>query len=440
VSQQTRMGWDRRMRRWQKRYRGKLYAVSPNQLGFSERTKAATIEAANQWWEAKKQEIDKAFRPDFPVRVKPELHLTYDIPSEISRFIEQPPKTDDDQAVLASWIRRAQTDFQRRRGEFMRSSEKSSEEIEAQTIAAHVDRFIAWKLNLAENGTISPMRFESYRCEIAAFRSWVAAETQMSQIDAEMLRQYYAFLSEELNAGRIRVSTAKQRLATLKQFLRWAYENAVIELPRNIDSRELRFKSAPSTIETFTEQEIRKTLEVATGRTKLYCLLALNCGMSQRDISQLSPSEVDWSEGRIQRKRSKTRSHARVPVVSYLLWRETFELLKQYGNRSGKHALLNTHQLPLVRTEIVNGRTKKTDCVKNAVYRLSKQTQIRRRFTDLRKTSATMLKGSPDHARFCEYFLGHAPATVAERFYARESTQLFDQAMRWLGEQLGLHR
>ena len=48
-----------------------------------------------------------------------------------------------------------------------------------------------------------------------------------------------------------------------------------------------------------------------------------------------------------------------------------------------------------------------------------------------------MLKGSPDHARFCEYFLGHAPATVAERFYARESTQLFDQAMRWLGEQLG---
>ena len=225
-----------------------------------------------------------------------------------------------------------------------------------------------------------------------------------------MMRRYFVFISEELNAGRIRVTTSKQRLATFRQFLRWAYESGVIELPRNIDSRELRFKSAPSKIETFTEQEIHKTLKIATGTAKLFVLLGLNCGMTQSDIGALIPPEVDWERGRIERKRSKTRSHVGVPTVSYLLWPETFELLKRYGYRSGGHVLLNKHQMALVRVEIVNGRTKKTDCVKSQFYRLTKHTKIKRRFKDLRKTSATILKSSAEHARFCEYFLGHSQA------------------------------
>ena len=181
MSKKAFMGWDRGMKRWQKRYRGKLHVVSPRQLGLHERTKAATTEAANQWWLSKKQEIDAAYRPELPVRVEPRLDLTYDIPPQIANVMEQGPKTKDDEMVFADWKRRLCADFQQRRNEFLQSSEKSSEEIEAKTIAAHIDRFIAWKLSLAENGTINPMRYESYRCEIESFRSWVSPGTQMAR-------------------------------------------------------------------------------------------------------------------------------------------------------------------------------------------------------------------------------------------------------------------
>ena len=42
-------------------------------------------------------------------------------------------------------------------------------------------------------------------------------------------------------------------------------------------------------------------------RTKLYILLMLNCGMTQKDVADLQKTEVDWDAGYISRKRSKTR-------------------------------------------------------------------------------------------------------------------------------------
>lgn len=81
-------------------------------------------------------------------------------------------------------------------------------------------------------------------------------------------------------------------------------------------------------------------LQAAVDRTKLYILLMLNCGMTQKDISDLRVEEVDWQEGRIIRKRSKTSKHENVPTVSYLLWQETFRLLRQERNPESKGLVL----------------------------------------------------------------------------------------------------
>ena len=40
-----------------------------------------------------------------------------------------------------------------------------------------------------------------------------------------------------------------------------------------------------------------------------------NTGMTQTDVSDLHPSEVDWERGRVTRKRSKTEDRASVPTV-----------------------------------------------------------------------------------------------------------------------------
>jgi len=56
------MTWVPSRRGWMKEYRGKKYAVSCRQLGVPE-TKESSYQAANQWWQQKKAEIDAASRP-----------------------------------------------------------------------------------------------------------------------------------------------------------------------------------------------------------------------------------------------------------------------------------------------------------------------------------------------------------------------------------------
>ena len=59
---------------------------------------------------------------------------------------------------------------------------------------------------------------------------------------------------------------------------------------------------------------------------------------------------------------------------------------------------------------------------------------------ELRKLGATYLGGHPDYHRFREYFLGHSPRSQAERHYDAKSSEfkaLFDEAVLWLGRELG---
>ena len=58
VGKRELMGWVRSKKKWQKRYRGKLYFRSPRQLG-TEATKEASRTAANDWWTSKQAEIDE---------------------------------------------------------------------------------------------------------------------------------------------------------------------------------------------------------------------------------------------------------------------------------------------------------------------------------------------------------------------------------------------
>ena len=54
---QEHMTWNPSQKRWLKKYRGKMYSVSPRQLK-SPPTKDGSRQAANQWWEAKQRELD----------------------------------------------------------------------------------------------------------------------------------------------------------------------------------------------------------------------------------------------------------------------------------------------------------------------------------------------------------------------------------------------
>ena len=118
-----------------------------------------------------------------------------------------------------------------------------------------------------------------------------------------------------------------------------------------------------------------------------------------------------------------------VPEVSYKLWAETFRLLLKYRSKHETLALANRNGRPLKVETIVNGRAKKIDNIRSAYNRLALKLKIHKTPKLLRKTAATKLGQHAESRRFAQYFLGHAPATVADKFYVAPSAQKFDEAV-----------
>ena len=175
-------------------------------------------------------------------------------------------------------------------------------------------------------------------------------------------------------------------------------------------------------------------LQQSAGKTRLYILLALNCGMTQKDISDLQEQDVSWSKGRITRKRSKTHKHDGVPTVSYKLWPETLKLLHEC--RSGSDiVLLNRNGGRLVEERLKEtGKYTKNDNIKNAYERVRRKTSFSKPFKLLRKTSATLINADSRHRGLDELFLGHAPVTIAEKHYSATSESALDDALAFLRE------
>ena len=53
-------------------------------------------------------------------------------------------------------------------------------------------------------------------------------------------------------------------------------------------------------------------------------------------------------------------------------------------------------------------------------------------FKLLRKTSATLIHSNPQFRGLDPLFLGHAPASIAERHYVATSKSALDEALVWL--------
>jgi integrase len=203
-------------------------------------------------------------------------------------------------------------------------------------------------------------------------------------------------------------------LTSSKSFIRWLWQSEAIEnLPRNIDS--LHITVDLQEVRTFTPEEIKVLNANASERTRLYLLLMLNCGMYQGDISDLKQSQVDWDKGRIHRKRSKTEREENVPKVNYLLWRETFVLLKKHRSKDGERVLVNANGSPLRQRGFrEDGSNHNLDNIACAYQRTCRKLRIKtpKPLKLIRKTGATALEQHAEYGRYAQYYLGHAPTTA----------------------------
>ena len=308
---------------------------------------------------------------------------------------------------------------------------------EEETVGAHVEQFMAEKKASVAAGELTAGREYILRLHLTHFRDWIGCETPVIDIVGKLLNDYRVTLLKEVDAQKWARTTASHRLTSVKSFVRWLWETeAIPSLPRIMGSRSKRLSiSKPSpTVVVYSKEEIATLLRRAFDRTKLYILLMLNCGMTQKDIADIDLSEVDWDAGRIIRKRSKTKDEENVPVVNYPLWPETLRLLRQERckGRSGK-VLLNERGNPLWYQEVDGGKLKKNDNVKSAFDRLKRKTGIDKPLKSLKKTSASLLRDNPKYTSLEDLFLGHAPQSMSDKHYTQAPQTLFDEAITWLG-------
>lgn len=468
--------WDKHRKRWKRFYRGKQYYFP----FANSKSDVEGYRKALQAWYAKKLEIDGEDHWDKPngkqyehaIQVRQDLIRYFESAGELDRCEEfraevaelrkryeihrHPPRLElydlsplfDFDFVIAPlegsiWTE-AGPEKRKQAAEVGYSLWKdrikqAKEEENGKTVAEHINRFLDEKKAHAESGQISPGWYEQLDYRLRFLKRY-AGTAETAQLNGQILSSFHRHLLSRLETKEVTSSYCQGVMTTVKQFVRWLWENEYLEdLPRNLNS--LTISAEVFEIETFSIDEVSQLLGAAGERVKLYILLLLNCGKYQRDVAMLSPNEVDWEKGRIRRKRTKTKREARVPIVDYKLWDITFRLLKKNRSNDRHRVLLTENHTPLVVREMTDsGKVGKIDNIQKAYDSLCKRLKIEKKkpLKLLRKTSASKLEEHEVYGRFSQYFLGHAPCSVAEKRYAKPSPELFDKAIQWLGEQFGM--
>ncbi|MEI7686113.1 MAG: hypothetical protein WCL32_13900 [Planctomycetota bacterium] len=431
------MSYDEHQNRWVKWYRKSRYTISAGVLGGNGKTD--TVKAANEWWSAKRAEIDGK---DAPGSTSAKLKFLEDFVGE--------PITDNTDAALAMSAFMEHYRDKRIPSEVLdailtperHASLKASANRLLDSVAAPAgessikEHFRQWAdVQFAANKSAARKKMNVHMLKF--FVDWIGESTPISEINETTWKSYWHHL-----AATSHDSGYKRRIqATARMFLEYLAEQNLIELPRNIGSKLLTFKNSPKTIKPKDVPTIKKLLGVAKGQLRLHVLLGLNCGMLPKDISELRHDMVDWTAGTITRKRTKLADCATAPTVTYQLWDETFSLLKEHRSQNADYVLVTKSGKPWVINEIeskIGGKYRNSNsiasCFRNAVAKVN---GLKISPKDLRTTAATLLADHPTFKFYALHFLADSPKGTANKNYVVPSQSEFDDAIKWLGGKLG---
>jgi integrase len=441
------MTWVASSRRWLKEYKGRKYAVSCRQLGVPE-TKEGSYQAANAWWQAKKAELDgyTAPRPGTAQAMKLLLEAwaggPLNTPDEAAAALLDLMAHHQDKhlpGVVREAILGPAAVQQIQEGAVLLLDKPRAP---AETsVAAYAAAWQRHQQTLVAAGQLSPDRCDNNRVCLSHFLTFAGAE-DVAGVDAPKLEQFYLLCVGRMAERRAdpdkgwSVAYAKDVFGVARSFIRWLAERDFCPLPKNIASRSFKFGGGARAVRTWTVNDFKRAVEGSPEKLRLCLLLQANCGMTQMDVSELRDAEVDWTHGTVTRKRTKTAACESTPLVCYKLWPTTFSLLKKL--RSGGERVLLTHRgQQYVRKALKDGRLCKTDSWRAFWSRVRRRLGINRPLKQLRKLGASILEGHPAYGRFVPHWLGHSPRTVSARHYTIPSQELFDEAVAWLGQQLG---
>jgi integrase len=427
--------------RWVKMYKGVRYRITAEELGAPLFTAEASYKLANEWWRKRKAELDAP--PRNYRKEALERHERADLEEEIRKLREKLSAADlmrRAKLVSEGVAEGSLTEYALNELFPLEQVLEADDHLQSKakdpgrTVGLWVEKWLERETARMHAGQLGQNRLAGNQVVITHFKEWVGADSPVDCLDAAKLEECHAWLSEEMKAGRWGPSYAQRILSAVKQFTRFCWQRRLIELPRNLDERGLSFAVPHKPIKTFTIEEVRKLNQaLTTGQSRLHFLLMLNCGMLGIDIASLGQEEVDWTNGIITRKRTKTKKQAHTPVVRYKLWPETFALLNYWRSQDNQLVLLTKGGKPwLTERTKEDGKISRSDCVgRNLDYWLEKL-GIKRSPKQLRATASSTLAQHPTYKFFTGYFLGHSPRGIAERHYVKPPEEEFFQALDWL--------
>ena len=357
-----------------------------------------------------------------------------------------------------------------------RAGTSASETREAsKTIDALINVYLSERKTLADSGQIAVSTYSSERFRLSVFLSFCHSEGKAllpEVLNSQFLDEYRASLLDSLAHKENSPTSVKNLLGTLKTTLQWCYEHELIEsLPRN--TRTIAAIKLPDpNPQSYTPEEVKRLFNDASERTRLYILLALNCGYTQMDISTLDHRMIDWKTAVVTRPRHKTGQDSKSK-----LWPITLELLRKHATAKQGLVLIGENGNPLLENKIKSdGTGTKTDSISLAFNRLidhlngpllretrpelfakvkgqeaskNRQTEIRRAliglrkndkrsFKTFRKTGADAIaKQFQDKPWLIDLYLAHSPKGMAKHYAKQHFDELF-KATDWLATVYGL--
>ena len=126
--------------------------------------------------------------------------------------------------------------------------------------------------------------------------------------------------------------TVKNYLGSLKKMLAWFYDETdygkAHDKPTNFDKVFNVSNATRTDVKIPTPTQLKNLLAVASDRTTMYILLAMNCGMHQSDVGHLTKDEINLVEGYIfwDREKEPTNEFR----VRHDLWPETLDAVRKH--------------------------------------------------------------------------------------------------------------
>ena len=464
-------GWDFENKRWRWLIKGEYVQVTCQQLGLPEDqwTKEGSLKAAYEWKmefkgqkaiELQRQHPHAAHLEKLKERfqiatdlgldtseIKAEIEETERLPEYETAYLSQSTIAKMAAAELILGIDLSEIDSVALNAffgsdEIWHDRKRRSGRVEiGKTIGDASRRFLEGKQDESRLGTRSADGADNIRRWLGKFVDFTGDLAPIDSISFELWERW----QRACKAKSLKTQTeeAAKEYQVSKTFIRWLWKQDLLSLPKNYDDK-MRFNRWTKDIVIYEIADIKKTLALASGQTKLHILLMLNAGMTQIDISKLRKSQISFENGTITRKRSKTELLENTPLVCYPLWTETLEELKKHFSKHPTLALTTKSGQDWVRKQTLSsGKLKKCDNVATQWGNLKKanpKATFLRTLKSLKKTSSTLIFNNRDFSMYHQLFLGHSAKTISLINYSKFDQAIFRQAIMWLAEQFGLNK